>query len=46
MNTLIVSGILLEVGIAVGGIFLMKQLKRRQTKQPSLSRKIIKNLKF
>ena len=46
MNTLIVSGILLEVGIAIGGIFLMKQLKRRQTKQPSLSRKIIKNLKF
>ena len=45
MNTLIV-GILLDVGIAVGGIYLIKQLKRKQTRQPALSKKIIRNLKF
>ena len=46
MNTLIVSGILVEIGIAVGGFYLIKRLQRSQTKQPSLSTKIIKNLKF
>ncbi len=46
MNTFIVVGILVEVGIAIGGIYFIKQLQKRQTKQPSLSRKIIRNLKF
>ena len=46
MNTFIVAGILVEVGIVIGGIYFIKQLQKRQTKQPSLSRKIIRNLKF
>ena len=46
MNTLIVVGILIEIGIALGGIYLFKQLKKRQTRQTALSKKIIKNLKF
>ena len=46
METLIVAGILVEVGIAFGGIFLIKQLQKRQTSQPALSRKLIRNLKF
>tara|TARA_B100000212_G_C26900420_1_gene333481 strand:- start:24 stop:164 length:141 start_codon:yes stop_codon:yes gene_type:complete len=46
MNTLIVSGILVEAGIVVGGIFLIKQLKKNKTRQPALSKKIIKNLKL
>ena len=46
MNTLIVIGILLEAGIAIGGIYLIKQLQKRQTRQPALSRKIIRDLKF
>ena len=46
MNTFIVVGILVEIGIALGGIYHIKQLKKRQTRQPTLSKKIIKNLKF
>ena len=46
MNTLIVGGILIEVGIAIGGIYLIKKLQQSQTRQPALSSKRIKNLKF
>tara|TARA_B100000212_G_scaffold297136_1_gene240798 strand:- start:186 stop:326 length:141 start_codon:yes stop_codon:yes gene_type:complete len=46
MNTLIVSGILVEVGIALGGIYLIKKFQKKQTRQPALSRKVIRNLKF
>lgn len=46
MNIFIVCGILLEVAIAIGGIYLIKKLKRSQKRQPTLSKKIIKNLKF
>tara|TARA_B100000674_G_scaffold94918_1_gene67578 strand:- start:463 stop:603 length:141 start_codon:yes stop_codon:yes gene_type:complete len=46
MNTFIVVGILVEVGIVIGGIFLIKQLKQKKTNQPALSKKIIRNLKF
>ena len=46
MNTLIVGGIILEVGIIAGGIYLIKKFKKGQTRQPALSRKIIRNLKF
>ena len=46
MNTLIVAGILVEVGIVIGGIYLIKQLQKNQTRQPALSEKIIRNLKF
>ena len=46
MNTIIVAGILVEIGIIIGGIFIMKQFQKKQTRQPALSKKIIKNLKF
>ena len=46
MNTFIVVGILVEAGIVIGGIFLIKQLQQKQTNQPALSKKIIRNLKF
>ena len=46
MNSLIVVGILLEIGIVIGGIYIMKQLQKKQTKQPALSEKIIRNLKL
>ena len=46
MDALIVSGILVEVGIAFGGIYLIKKFQKKQTRQPALSRKIIRNLKF
>ena len=46
MNTHIIGGILIEVGIAIGGIYLIKQLQKKQTRQPALSRKVIRNLKF
>ena len=46
MNTIIVAGILIEIGIIIGGIYIMKQLQKKQTIQPALSKKIIKNLKF
>tara|TARA_B100000575_G_C22515476_1_gene334943 strand:- start:124 stop:264 length:141 start_codon:yes stop_codon:yes gene_type:complete len=46
MSTIFIGGILVEVGIAAGGVFLIKQLQKKHTRQPSLPRKIIKNLKF
>ena len=46
MNTIIVAGILVEIGIFIGGIYIMKQLQKKQKRQPALSRKIIRNLKF
>ena len=46
MNTTIVAGILIEIGIVIGGIYIMKQLQKKQTRQPALSKKLIKNLKF
>ena len=46
MNTLFVAGILVEIGIVIGGIFLIKQLQQKHSSQPALSKKIIKNLKF
>tara|TARA_Y100000589_G_scaffold284595_1_gene283558 strand:- start:75 stop:215 length:141 start_codon:yes stop_codon:yes gene_type:complete len=46
MNKLMAIGILLELGIALGGFCLIKQFQKGQTRQPALSRKIIRNLKF
>ena len=46
MNTIIVAGILVEIGIVIGAIIIIKQLQKKQTRQPSLSKKIIRNLKF
>ena len=46
MNTIIVAGILVEIGIVIGGIIIIKQLQKKQTRQPSSSKKIIRNLKF
>ena len=46
MNNFIVNGILIELAIALGGIYLIKQLQKKQKRQPALSRKIIRNLKF
>ena len=46
MNTIIVAGILVEIGIVIVGIIIIKQLQKKETRQPSLSKKIIRNLKF
>ena len=46
MNTIIVAVILVEIGIIIGGIYIIKQLQKKQKRQPALSRKIIRNLKF
>ena len=46
MNAQVVAGILVEIGIFIGGIYLIKQLQKKQTRQPALSKKIIRNLKF
>ena len=46
MNMLIVIGILVDVGIVIGGIYLIKHIQKKQTRQPALSKKIIRNLKF
>ena len=46
MQIIIVAGILVEIGIVIGGIYIMKQLQKKQTRQPTLSKNIIKNLKF
>ena len=46
MNIHIFAGILVEIGIVIGGIIIIKQLHKKQTRQPSLSKKIIRNLKF
>ena len=46
MNTLIIAGIFVEIGIVIGGIYFMKQLQKKQTRQTALSRKVIRDLKF
>ena len=46
MNTLIIGGIFIEIFIAISGIYLIKNLQKRQTRQPSLSKNKIRNLKF
>ena len=46
MNTLVIVGILVEVVISIGGIYIIKKLQKRKTRQPALSKKIIRNLKF
>tara|TARA_Y100001978_G_C23401611_1_gene294896 strand:- start:57 stop:197 length:141 start_codon:yes stop_codon:yes gene_type:complete len=46
MNTLIIGGIVVEIVFAFAGIYLIKNLQKRQTRQPSLSRNTIRNLKF
>ena len=46
MNTIIVTGILAEIVVVIGGIYIMKRLQKNQTRQPALSTKIIRNLKF
>ena len=46
VNTIIMAGILVEIVIVIGGIYIMKQLQKKEIKQPALSKKIIKNLKF
>ena len=46
MNTIIFGGILVEIGIVIGGIYIMKQLQKKKSRQPALSKKIIRNLKF
>ena len=38
--------ITLELLLLIGVIFSIRKLKRNHNKQPSLSKKIIKNLKF
>ena len=44
MNTFIFGGILVELGVAAGGIYLIRKLQKKR--QPGLSKKTIKNLKF
>ena len=39
-------GIIIELFLLVGVFFLVKKLYSKQSRQPSLSKKIIKNLKF
>ena len=46
MNTIIVAGILVDIGIVIGGIYIIKQIQKKKTRQPALSKKIIRNLKF
>ncbi len=46
MNIIIVTGILVEIGIVIGGIYIMKQVQKKEKRQPALSKKIIRNLKF
>ena len=46
MNTIIVSGILVELAIVIVVIYIIKQLQKKQIRQPALSKKIIRNLKL
>ncbi len=39
-------GIIIELFLLIGVVFWIKKLKSNQTRLPSLSKKIIKNLKF
>ncbi len=38
--------IIIDLFLLIGVVFWIRKLKSNQTKQPSLSKKIIKNLKF
>ncbi len=38
--------IIIEFFLLIGVVFWIRKLKSNQTRQPSLSKKIIKNLKF
>ena len=44
--SLIEVGIIIEIVMLVGVFLWVKQLNTEQTRQPSLSKKTIKNLKF
>ena len=44
--SLIKVGIIVEVLLFVGVFLWVKKLNSKQSRQPSLSKKIIKNLKF
>ena len=46
MDNLKFIGILFELIIVTGGCYLINNLNKKQTRQPELSNKIIKNLKF
>ena len=46
MNNLIIYGIFAEIIFSIGGIYLIKNLQKRKTRQPALSRNKIRNLKF
>ena len=46
MNSIIFTAVFVEIGILIGGIYIMKQLQKKQKRQPSLSKEIIRNLKF
>tara|TARA_B100000575_G_scaffold182299_1_gene146443 strand:+ start:41 stop:181 length:141 start_codon:yes stop_codon:yes gene_type:complete len=46
MNTLIIAGIFIEIGVVIGGIYFLKQVQKKQKRQTALSKKIIRNLKF
>ena len=39
-------GIIIELFLLIGVVFWITKLKRNHNRQPSLSKKIIKNLKF
>ena len=39
-------GIIIELFLLIGVVFWIRKLKSNQNRQPSLSKKIIKNLKF
>ena len=39
-------GIIIELFFLIGVMFWIRKLKSNQTRQPSLSKKTIKNLKF
>ncbi len=43
---LIKVGIIVEIFLLVGVFLWLKKLNSKQARQPSLSKKIIKNLKF
>lgn len=46
MSNTIFGWIFLEITIIIGGILFINHLQKKKTRQPSLSNKIIKNLKL
>jgi len=44
--SLITVGIVVEIALFVGVFLWVRKLNSKQSRQPSLSKKIIKNLKF